>query len=127
MNRIGQAYRQVIFVENQAAQDNFTGGRFEFGASAFAVAVTAGAQASAGMQGASAAAGAGSPNTGTATGYVDGMQTFTIAEGGLMYAATIGGQRYNIDRTKVGPPRTRSRLPRPTSNPRSRHRAADRA
>jgi hypothetical protein len=65
-------------------------------ASASAVAVTASAQASAGTSGASSSAGAGSPNTGAAAGYVNGMQTFTMAEGGLMYAATIGGQRYNF-------------------------------
>jgi len=95
----GQAYRQVVFFENKAAYDKFTGGKFEFDASASAVAVTASAQASAGTQGASSAAGAGSPNTGAAKGYVNGMQTFTMAEGGLMYAATIGGQRYNFKAT----------------------------
>jgi hypothetical protein len=31
---------------------------------------------------------------------VNGMQTFTMAEGGLMYAATIGGQKYNFDARK---------------------------
>jgi hypothetical protein len=93
----GQAYRQVVFFQDKAAYDKFTGGKFEFDASASAVAVTASAQASAGTQGASAAAGAGRPNTGAAQGYVNGMQTFTMAEGGLMYAATIGGQRYNFD------------------------------
>lgn len=92
----GQTYRQIIFFENKAAYDKFVGGKFEFDASASAVAVTASAQASAGTAGASAAAGAGKPNTGSAAGYVNGMQTFTMAEGGLMYAATIGGQRYNF-------------------------------
>ena len=93
----GQAYRQIIFFENKAAYDKFTAGRFEFDASASAVAVTASAQASAGTQGASATAGAGGPNTGAGVGYPqNGMQTFTMAEGGLMYAATIGGQRYNF-------------------------------
>jgi lipid-binding SYLF domain-containing protein len=92
----GQSYRQIIFFENQAAYDRFTSGKFEFDASASAVAVTASAQASAGTQGASAAVGVGSPNTGAGVGYVNGMQTFTVAEGGLMYAATIGGQRYNF-------------------------------
>jgi lipid-binding SYLF domain-containing protein len=94
----GQAYRQIIFFESQAAYDRFTAGRFEFDASASAVAVTASAQASAGTQGASATAGAGGPNTGAGVGYPqNGMQTFTMAEGGLMYAATIGGQRYNFN------------------------------
>jgi lipid-binding SYLF domain-containing protein len=92
----GQAYRQVIFFKDKAAYDKFTSGKFEFDASASAVAVTASAQASAGTQGASSSAGAGNPNTGAGTGYPSGgMQTFTMAEGGLMYAATIGGQRYN--------------------------------
>jgi lipid-binding SYLF domain-containing protein len=93
----GQAYRQIIFFEDKAAYDKFTAGRFEFDASASAVAVTASAQASAGTQGASATAGAGGPNTGAGAGYPqNGMQTFTMAEGGLMYAATIGGQKYNF-------------------------------
>ena len=95
----GQAYRQIIFFENKAAYDKFTGGKFEFDASASAVAVTASAQASAGTQGTSSSAGAGK-QTGAAVGYVNGMQTFTMAEGGLMYAATIGGQRYNFDPLK---------------------------
>ena len=92
----GQAYRQIIFFENQAAYDKFISGKFEFDASASAVAVTASAQARASTQGASTTAGAGSPSTGAGVGYVNGMQTFTMAEGGLMYAATIGGQRYNF-------------------------------
>ena len=92
----GQTYRQVIFFEHKAAYDKFTTGKFEFDASASAVAVTASAQASAGTTGASASAGAGNPNTGAGAGYTDGMQTFTMAEGGLMYAATIGGQKYNF-------------------------------
>jgi lipid-binding SYLF domain-containing protein len=92
----GQTYRQVIFFENKAAYDKFTTGKFEFDASASAVAVTASAQASAGTTGASASAGAGAPSTGAAAGYQNGMQTFTMAEGGLMYAATIGGQKYNF-------------------------------
>jgi hypothetical protein len=93
----GQAYRQIIFFQNQAAYDKFIGGKFEFDASASAVAVTASAQASAGTGRASTSAGAGtSPSTGSAAGYVNGLQTFTMAEGGLMYAATIGGQRYNF-------------------------------
>ncbi len=93
----GQTYRQVIFFENKAAYDKFVTGKFEFDASASAVAVTASAQASAGTSGTSATAGAGSPSTGAGAGYQGGMQTFTMAEGGLMYAATIGGQKYNFD------------------------------
>jgi hypothetical protein len=93
----GQTYRQVIFFENKAAYDKFVTGKFEFDATASAVAVTASAQASAGTTGTSATAGAGSPSTGAGAGYQAGMQTFTMAEGGLMYAATIGGQKYNFN------------------------------
>lgn len=93
----GQTYRQIIFFEDREAYDKFTSGGFEFDASASAVAVTASAQATAGTQGASASAGAGNPNTAAGGGYHNGMQVFTMAEGGLMYKATIAGQRYNFD------------------------------
>jgi lipid-binding SYLF domain-containing protein len=95
----GQAYRQIIFFQNKEAYDKFTTGKFEFDASASAVAVNASAQASAGTTGTSATAGAGS-GTGAGAGYQGGMQTFTMAEGGLMYAATIGGQKYNFNALK---------------------------
>jgi hypothetical protein len=92
----GQAYRQMIFFENKAAYDRFVGGKFEFEAAASAVAVTASAQASAGTQSSQASAGAGAPNTGVGAGYQSGLQVFTMAEGGLMYQATIGGQKYSF-------------------------------
>jgi len=93
----GQTYRQIIFFENREAYENFTAGGFEFDASASAVAVTASAQAGAGTQGASASAGAGNPNSAAGGGFHNGLQVFTMAEGGLMYKATIAGQRYNYD------------------------------
>ena len=92
----GQAYRQIIFFENREAYDDFTSGNFEFDASASAVAVTASAQASAGTHGTQATAGAGNPTSGASGGYQNGLQVFTMAEAGLMYQATIGGQRYNF-------------------------------
>ncbi len=92
----GQAYRQIIFFQNREAYENFTNGNFEFDASASAVAVTASAQASAGTQGAQATAGAGRPNSAAGGGYQGGLQVFTMAEAGLMYQATIGGQKYNF-------------------------------
>lgn len=92
----GQAYRQIIFFENQQAYNEFTSGNFEFAASASAVAVTASAQASASTQGAQATAGAGNPSRAASGGYQNGLQVFTMAEGGLMYQATIGGQKYNF-------------------------------
>ena len=93
----GQTYRQIVFFQNREAYDNFTSGGFEFDASASAVAVTASAQAGAGTQGASASAGAGAPNSAAGGGYHNGLQVFTMAEGGLMYQATIAGQRYRFE------------------------------
>jgi lipid-binding SYLF domain-containing protein len=93
----GQTYRQIVFFQNQAAYENFISGSFEFDASASAVAVTASAQAGAGTQGARASAGAGNPNTAAGGGYHNGLEVFTMAEGGLMYQATIAGQRYRFD------------------------------
>ena len=93
----GQAYRQIIFFQNAAAYDRFTRDSFEFDASAQAVAVTASAEAGAGTTGARATAGAGGPNTAAGGGYTSGMQIFTMSEGGLMYKATIAGQRYNFE------------------------------
>lgn len=93
----GQAYRQIIFFENQEAYDQFARDGFEFDAQASAVAVTASAQAGAGTSGARASAGAGSPNRAAGGGYHNGLQVFTMAEGGLMYQATIAGQKYNFE------------------------------
>jgi len=95
----GQTYRQIVFFQNREAYDAFTRGGFEFDASASAVAVTASAQAAAGTQGASASAGAGVPNTAAGGGYLNGLQVFTMAEGGLMYKATIAGQKYGFQST----------------------------
>ena len=97
----GQAYRQVIFFQNEAAYLDFTQGNFEFDAAASAVAVTAGAQASSGTAGSQASAGASGTGQAAAAGaYQAGMRIFTIAAGGLMYQATIAGQKYNF--TPVG-------------------------
>jgi lipid-binding SYLF domain-containing protein len=93
----GQTYRQVIFFQNAAAYESFAKDGFEFDAQAQAVAVTASAEAGAGTTGSRASAGAGSPNTAAGGGYTEGMQIFTMAEGGLMYKATIAGQRYNFE------------------------------
>src|SRR5215510_3600075 len=98
----GQAYSQIVFFEDKRAFDEFTSGRFEFGAQATAVAITAGASAQAGTTGASAgASGNNEPGKATATGqYYKGMAVFTIAKGGLMYEATIGGQKFGYEAKK---------------------------
>jgi len=72
----GQAYREVIFFENQAAMDRFKSNNFELSAQASAVAAKAGASVDA--------------------KYRDGVMVFTQAKGGLMYEATVGGQKFDF-------------------------------
>jgi len=97
----GQAFSQIVFFEDKRAYDEFTGGNFEFGAGVSAVAITAGVQASAGTEGASAGASAG-PATGVQaeTSYHKGMAVFVHAKGGLMYEATVGGQKFSFEPKK---------------------------
>ena len=70
----GQAYREVIFFENQAALDRFKQNKFEFDAQASAVAANVGASAN--------------------VKYRDGVMVFTQEKGGLMYEASVGGQKF---------------------------------
>lgn len=74
----GQAYREVIFFESKADLDRFKENRLELSAQASAVAVTTGASANA--------------------KYKDGVMIFTQAKGGLMYEASIGGQKFKFRR-----------------------------
>ena len=92
----GQAYSQIVFFEDERAYREFTSGSFEFGAQATAVAITAGAaaQASTGRTGASA--GTSAAHSKTAGLYHKGMAVFTVVKGGLMYEATIGGQKFHF-------------------------------
>jgi len=91
----GEAYSQIIFFENQQAFKEFTSGNFEFSAQAQAVAITAGASASATTTGSAAGASTSQHDAKTAGKYYKGMATFTVAKGGLMYEASIGGQKFN--------------------------------
>jgi hypothetical protein len=90
----GQAYSQIIFFKDQRALKEFTSGNFAFGAEASAVAITAAAGAKANTTGSSAGASAGRHDAKTVGDYHNGMATFTVAKGGLMYEATIGGQKF---------------------------------
>jgi lipid-binding SYLF domain-containing protein len=91
----GQAYSQIIFFEDQRALRDFTNGNFEFGAGVSAVAITAAASASATTTGAGAGASGGKRDATTASsGYYKGMAVFTIAKGGLMYEASVAGQKF---------------------------------
>ena len=91
----GQAYSQIIFFEDKRAFDEFTSGNFEFGAQANAVAITAGASAAATTTGSSAGASGGRHDATTKGSYHKGMATFTVTTGGLMYEASIGGQKFS--------------------------------
>ena len=71
----GQAYREVIFFENGDALNRFKQNKFEFSAQASAVAAKAGAS--------------------TNVKYRDGVMVFTQQKGGLMYEASIGGQKFS--------------------------------
>jgi lipid-binding SYLF domain-containing protein len=90
----GQAFSQIIFFQDKRAYDEFTGGNFEFGAQATAVAITAGASATASTSGSSAGSSGGQNDANTVGKYNKGMAVFTVAKGGLMYEASIGGQKY---------------------------------
>ena len=96
----GQAYSQIIFFEDKRACDEFTSGNFEFGAQASAVAITLGASAEAGTGGTGASAGTSTKNTKTAGSYQKGYAVFTAAKGGLMYEASIGGQKFGYKASK---------------------------
>ena len=97
----GQSYSQIIFFRDERAFTDFTSGNFEFGAQASAVALTAGASAQT-STGGSGSASSGTDkrlNTVTEENYDDrsGMAIFTIAKGGLMYEATLSGQKFKYE------------------------------
>ena len=73
----GQAYSEFIFFETDADLEDFRRGNYELGAQASAVAVTVGASADA--------------------NYASGVAVFTQAKGGLMYEATVGGQKFKVE------------------------------
>lgn len=73
----GQSFSEVIVFENEAAFDRFTQGNFELAANASAVALKSGAAASA--------------------KYENGVAIFTKPEGGLMFEASVGGQKFNYE------------------------------
>lgn len=73
----GQVYSQFIMFRDQTSFDHFRRGNFEMGAQASAVAINLGASADANYDG--------------------GVAVFTIAEGGLMFEASIGGQKFQYE------------------------------
>jgi len=70
----GQVYAQYIMFKDETALNHFARGNYEMGAQVSAVALKAGASADA--------------------NYNKGVAIFTIAEGGLMGEASVGGQKF---------------------------------
>jgi len=94
----GEAFSQVIFFENKAAFDRFTAGNFEFSAQAQAVAIVIGAQAQTGTTGTSSGAGNVHFSNVQFKGiYQNGMAIFTQVKGGLMYEASLAGQKFSYE------------------------------
>ena len=101
----GQVFSEIVFMQDKRAYEEFTSGRFEFDASASATLLTYGAQARAGTDGASASAGAGPASTRQVEyGYNKGMAVFIHPLGGVMYEATIGGQKFRFEPTSSDNP-----------------------
>ncbi|MFO8024339.1 YSC84-related protein [Thiohalophilus sp.] len=73
----GQAYHEMIFFRDKRAFERFKSGQLKLSAQLSAVAVTTGASADA--------------------SYEQGVAVFTMAKGGLMYEATVGGQRFSYE------------------------------
>jgi lipid-binding SYLF domain-containing protein len=71
----GQAYTEVIFFETEKTLADFKKGEFAMAAQVSAVAAKAGASANA--------------------KYVDGVSVFTLAKGGVMAEASVGGQKFS--------------------------------
>ena len=73
----GQAYSEYLLFQDTPTLSNFKEGNYELGAQVSAVAVTAGVSKDA--------------------AFVDGMAIFTQAKGGLMYEASVGGQKFKVE------------------------------
>ncbi|MDY0357746.1 MAG: hypothetical protein RBR19_17820 [Sedimentisphaerales bacterium] len=73
----GQAYTEFIFFETTEALERFKSGNFAFAAQASAVALKSGAAANA--------------------KYENGAAVFTMGEAGLMYEASVGGQKFTYE------------------------------
>ena len=70
----GQSYSEVVFFETAKEMKRFKENNIEFSAQVSAVAVASGASANA--------------------KYSDGVLVFTAQKGGLMYEASVGGQKF---------------------------------
>ncbi len=73
----GQKYAEVIFFQDAERYNEFVSGRYEFAAQVSAVALASGASADA--------------------KYKEGILVVTMAIGGLMYEASVGGQKFKVE------------------------------
>jgi lipid-binding SYLF domain-containing protein len=73
----GQAYQEIIFFKTKEAMDRFKENKFEVAAQASAVIATKGASADA--------------------KYEDGVMIYTMQKAGLMYEASVGGQKLKFN------------------------------
>lgn len=73
----GQTYRQIIFFKDKRALDDFKQGNFELAAGASAIAAQRGAT--------------------TNVDYHDGVAVFTMGKQGLMFDASVGGQKFTYE------------------------------
>jgi lipid-binding SYLF domain-containing protein len=91
----GKAFSQIIFFKDKRALEGFESGNFQFEAGASAVAITAGVSASAATNGASSTASLTDRDANDAGVWSNGTAVFTVAKGGLMYAAKLDGQHFS--------------------------------
>jgi hypothetical protein len=94
----GQAYSQIVFLQDERAFKEFTSGQFSLDAGVSAVAITAAVGGKAGSQGASGYASGGKNDAATApVEYHKGVVVFTIVKGGAMYEASVAGQKFSYE------------------------------
>jgi lipid-binding SYLF domain-containing protein len=91
----GQAYSEIVFFEDKRALDEFESGAFQFGAGVGVVVITAGAAADVATSGAGAGASGGPKNAVLVGKYEKGMAVFTIVKGGLMFDASVEGEKFS--------------------------------
>ena len=76
----GQVYSEIIFFQNDSVLERFKHGKTELGANASAVIANAGVAGS--------------------VGFKDGTVVLIIPKGGLMYEATVSGQKFTFKAVK---------------------------
>jgi len=91
----GQGYSQIVFLADKRAFDEFTSGNFEFGANVNAIVITASASGTAATTGTTGTASGGKKDAATAGEFHKGTAVFIIAKGGLMYEASVSGQKFS--------------------------------